>query len=62
MFDLAFGHQRLHGSGDLFDRKVRVHPVLVVQINDVGLQPLQRTFERLPDSRRLAVLHLFAIL
>ena len=40
-------NQVLHRSGNFFDRHVRINPVLVVQIDDIGLEPLQRAFDGL---------------
>jgi len=41
--------------GDLLDRHVGIDTVLVEQVDDVGLQPLQRRIGNLPDMSRLAV-------
>ena len=37
--------------------RVRVDPVLVVEVDAVGAQPLQGAFDRGPDVRRAAVEH-----
>ena len=42
MFDLAFLDQVPDGSGNVFDRDLGVHAMLVVEIDHVGLQSLQR--------------------
>ena len=47
--------QLLHGGGDLFDRGVRVLPVLVVQVDVVGAQPGQAGLHRRADGRGAAV-------
>jgi len=39
---LAFLDQVLHGSRHVFDRHIRIDAVLIKQIDDVGLQPLER--------------------
>src|SRR5208283_2096951 len=39
---LSLLNQLLHGSGDFFDRHVGVNAVLIVQIDDISLQALQR--------------------
>jgi hypothetical protein len=39
--DLALGDQAGQGAGGLLDGRVRVDPVLVVQVNVVGAQPCQ---------------------
>jgi hypothetical protein len=41
-------------SGDLLDRHLRVHPVLVQQVNPPGAQPPQRPVHRLPNVIRPA--------
>jgi hypothetical protein len=38
---LARGHQFGHGADGFLDRHVRVASVHVVEVDDVGLQPLQ---------------------
>ena len=42
MLHLTLLNQVLHRSGDVFDGHVRVNSVLVVEINDVSLEPLER--------------------
>ncbi len=39
---LALLDQVLHGSRHVFDRDARIHAVLVEQIDDVGLEALER--------------------
>ena len=41
--------------GDVFDRHVGIDPVLVEEIDAVGLEPLQRGFGHLADVLRPAV-------
>lgn len=64
-FDTRFGksemkhfpllNQLLDGAGDLFDRHGRIDAVLIKQINHLDLEPLERTFHRFADVRRVAV-------
>src|SRR5438270_806237 len=49
MLHLALLNKVLQGSGDIFDGHVRIDAVLVKQIDDVGLQPLERVFGDLLD-------------
>ena len=53
--DLALLHQLGQRADGLLDRRVRVHAVLVVEVDVVGAQPLERALERLPDVLRRAV-------
>src|SRR2546425_8776474 len=53
--DLAFGDQLAESASGVFDGRVRIDSVLVVQIDVVGAQPLQGTFDRDADVRRAAV-------
>ena len=46
---LALLDQVLHGSGHVFDRHVRVDAVLIEQVDDVGLEPLERGLDDLLD-------------
>src|SRR6266478_4468964 len=48
-------NQLLHRSGNIFDGHVRVDAVLVVQIDDVRLEPLERAFGRFLDVLWLAI-------
>ena len=57
-------HQFLHRTCHLLHRNIRVHPVLVKQVNVVGTQTPEGTFYRTPDmvgpavqGRRTAFLH-----
>src|SRR5674536_171739 len=45
---LADGHQLGHRAHGLLDRYVGVHPVLVVEVDDVHAEPLQRGVTGLP--------------
>src|SRR5438128_3506280 len=46
---LALLNQVLHRSCYILDRHARVNSVLVVQIDDVGLEPLERALGRFLD-------------
>ncbi|MNT30947.1 hypothetical protein D3C72_1667640 [compost metagenome] len=46
---LALGHQVLDGAGNVFDRYLRIDPVLIEQIDPVGAQTLEHAFHRLFD-------------
>jgi len=50
--DLALGHQLGQGADGVLDGRVRVDPVLVVEVDAVGAQPLQGPLDRGPDVRR----------
>ena len=47
MLDLALLNQLLNGSRHLFDRHLGVYTVLILQINGVNPQALQRALDRL---------------
>jgi hypothetical protein len=49
MLDLALSDQVLHCSRHVFDRHVRVNPVLIQQINCLDLEPLERSLGDLLD-------------
>ncbi len=53
--DLALGDELGHGADGLLDRGVGVDAVLVVEVDVVGAEPLQRAFDREADVRRAAV-------
>jgi hypothetical protein len=53
--DLACADQVLDRAGHVLDRHVRVDPVLVEQVDAVGLEPLERGVGDLPDPLRPAV-------
>jgi hypothetical protein len=55
--DLSLGHQLGQGAHGVLDRRVRVDPVLVVEVDAIGTEPLQGAFDRGPDVRRAAVEH-----
>src|SRR5436309_2216697 len=46
---LTLLNELLHRSGNVFDRHVRVDAVLIVQIDDVSLEPLERALGRFLD-------------
>ena len=49
MLDLALLNQVLHRSRHVFDRHVRVDAVLIEQIDDIGLEALERGLGDLLD-------------
>jgi hypothetical protein len=49
VFHLALLNQFLHRARHVFDGHVQVNAMLVEQINDIHLQPLERTFDGLLD-------------
>ena len=53
--DLAFLNQVLHGSRDVLDWHVRVHAVLIEQVDGLDPEPLERGLGDLLDVRRAAV-------
>jgi hypothetical protein len=53
--DLALGDQVGQGADGLLDGRVRVDPVLVVQVDVVGAEPLERALDRGADVGRTAV-------
>ena len=53
--DLALGHQLGQRADGVLDRRVRVHPVLVVEVDVVGAEPPQRSLDRGADVGRAAV-------
>ena len=55
VLDLAFVNQILHRPGDVFDRHVRVHAVLIEEVDRLDLQTLQRGLGNLFDVRRPAI-------
>ena len=52
---LAFADQLLDRARDVLDRHVRIDAVLIEQIDDVGLEPLERSLGDLLDVLRPAV-------
>src|SRR5664279_6568302 len=44
--DLALGDQLSESADGVLDGNVRVHPVLVVEVNVIGLESLERTLHR----------------
>ncbi len=55
MADLALGHQFGEFPDGLLDGRVRVDAVLVVQVDVVGAEPLERPFDSEADIGRSAV-------
>jgi hypothetical protein len=55
MLHLAAGDELLHRAGDIFDRHIGVGPVLVEEINAVGLEPLQGLIGDFANTLRPAV-------
>ena len=55
VLDLAFLNQFLHRARHVFDGHVRVDAVLIEQVDDVDLEPLERAFDGLLDVLRPAV-------
>ena len=49
MLHLALLDEVLHRSRYVFDRHVRINTVLIKQIDDIGLEPLERAFGNLLD-------------
>jgi hypothetical protein len=56
--DLAFPDQVLHGPRHIFDRHVWVDAVLVVQVDRLDPEPLERALGALTDPLRPTVHHL----
>jgi len=52
VFHLAFPDEVLHRAGDVFDRNVRVHTVLIEEIDGIDLEPLERGLGNLLDVLR----------
>ncbi len=55
MKDLAGLDQVFHRPGHVLDRYRQVDPVLIVEIDAIGLQPPQRLLDHAPDAFRPAV-------
>jgi hypothetical protein len=47
VLDLAFLNQILHRARHVFDRHVRVNPMLIEQVDDIHLEPLERALDGL---------------
>ena len=62
MLDFALANEFLHHSGDVFDRRVRIDTMLVIEVDHLSIQPFQRIFDRLPDARWRTILCLRAVL
>ena len=55
MLHLALLNQFFHRPRHVFDGHVQVNPMLIEQINDTHLEPLERAFDGLLDVRGLTV-------
>jgi hypothetical protein len=53
--DLALGYELGEGADCVLDGRVRVDAVLVAEVDVIGSQPLQRSFDRGADVRGAAV-------
>jgi hypothetical protein len=49
VLDLTFANKILHGACDIFDRHVRIHSMLIEQIDDIYLETFERAFGHLLD-------------
>ena len=54
-------NQFLHRSRHVFDRHVGIDAVLIEQVDDLGLESLQRAFDALLDVLGPAILHLLPV-
>jgi hypothetical protein len=55
MLHLTFVNKFLHRSGDVFDRDVQIDPMLIKQIDDIGLEPLERSLSSLLNVLRVTI-------
>src|ERR1700733_8985518 len=55
MLNLTLPDQVLHCACNILNRHVQVDAMLIVKIDDLNLQPLQRALQRLPNMLRPAV-------
>src|SRR5690348_4108253 len=55
MLNFARLYQVLHCTSDVFNRYVRVDAMLIIQIDDIRPEPLQRAFDGFLDMLRPAV-------
>src|SRR5262245_9996774 len=53
--DLSFCHQLGHRANGVFNGDIRIHPMLIVQINDVDPEAAQTRFARSFDIGRRAI-------
>jgi hypothetical protein len=53
--NLALSFEVLDRARDILDRHLGIDPVLIEKVDAVGPKPFQRTFDSLPDVRRLTV-------
>jgi hypothetical protein len=61
VLDLPFPDQVLHRSRHILDRHIHVNTVLIVEIDGIDLESLERAFEALPDSLGPTVLELLSV-
>jgi hypothetical protein len=55
MADLAFGDESRHRADRVFDRRVRIDPVLVKKVDVIGGEPLQGTLDGDANVLRAAI-------
>ena len=55
MLDLALLDEAFDGAGDVFDRNLEVDAMLVVEVDRINLETLERFFRDLPDVVWMAV-------
>jgi len=55
VFYFSFPNQVFHRARDVFDRHVRVDPVLIEQVDCLDLEPLERALDGLFDAFRPAI-------
>src|SRR5439155_12918986 len=55
VLDLALLNEVLYGTRHVFDRDLRVHAMLVEEVNDIDPEPLERAFDSLLDVLGLAI-------
>jgi hypothetical protein len=60
--DFAGYEQILHRAGALFHRHVRIGPMHLIKIDDIGLQPAQRIVDFLQDAAATGVAERLAVL
>src|SRR6266853_3678428 len=59
---LALRNQFLDRARHVLDRDIRVDAMLIIEIDDIGAKPFQRTLDALLDALGPAVLHLLPVL
>src|SRR5450631_3198563 len=55
MLHLTCLNQFLHRAGNVFNRHLGIYAMLIIQVDDLHVEPLQRTLHRQFDPRRAAV-------